>query len=81
MRYEHFHDTYLRNVKLKEGLVFANLKVFKDVVHEYGIKNGKSIIFPCNEEHRVRGVCKGKARQMVVLGQCMHPPMKSTILV
>ena len=48
-------------MRLKKGLVFANPKVFKDVVREYGIKIGRSIVFPCNEKHRLRGVCKGKA--------------------
>ncbi|KAL5578836.1 hypothetical protein UlMin_011278 [Ulmus minor] len=61
LRYKQFDESDLRNVRLKEGLVFANPKVFKDVVHEYGIKIGRSIMFPCNEKHRVRRVCKGRA--------------------
>ena len=61
LRYEQFDESDLRTVRLNEGLVFANPKVFKDTMREYGIKIGRSIVFPCNEKHRVRGVCKGRA--------------------
>ncbi|KAK3218408.1 hypothetical protein Dsin_012378 [Dipteronia sinensis] len=49
-----------KEVKLEVGQVFVSSKVFKEVTKEYAIRCGRVIWFPCNENGRVKGICKGK---------------------
>ncbi|KAK0582394.1 hypothetical protein LWI29_025116 [Acer saccharum] len=51
-------NSNLRNINLRVGQGFSMGKVFKDVVKDYAIKNGRSILFSCNKPKRVQGVCK-----------------------
>ncbi|XP_062075727.1 uncharacterized protein LOC133779840 [Humulus lupulus] len=43
----------------KVGMVFKNAKVFREAIHQYGIKNGRDISFPRNDKDIIRAKFKG----------------------
>ncbi|XP_062075936.1 uncharacterized protein LOC133780073 [Humulus lupulus] len=63
------YETHMANPSFRVGMVFKNAKVFREAIHQYGIKNGRDISFPRNDKDIIRSKFKGNCPWVLYASQ------------